>query len=41
MFISEIQSETGHCSCDNAKFKALTVFSHHTILFFDIVLKVT
>ena len=34
----EIQSEIGHCSCDSAKFKAPADFSHHAILFFDIVL---
>ena len=39
MIISEIQSEIGHCSCDSAKFKAPTDFSHHAILLFDIVLK--
>ena len=38
MIISEIQSEIGHCSCDSAKFKAPANFSHHAILFFDIVL---
>ena len=32
MIISEIQSETGHCSCDSAKFKAPADFSHHAIL---------
>ena len=32
MIISEIQSEIGHCSCDNAKFKAPADFSHHAIL---------
>ena len=32
MIISEIQSEIGHCSCDSAKFKAPTDFSHHAIL---------
>ena len=41
MIISEIQSEIGHCSCDSAKFKAPAEFSHHAILFFDIVLNVT
>ena len=39
MIISEIQSEIGHCSCDSAKFKTPTDFSHHAILLFDIVLK--
>ena len=39
MIISEIQSDVGHCSCDSANFKALVDFSHHAILFFDIVLK--
>ena len=39
MVISEIQSEIRHCSCDSAKFKAPADFSHHAILFFDIVLK--
>ena len=39
MIISEIQSEIGHCSCDSAKFKAPADFSHHAILFYDIVLK--
>ena len=38
MIISEIQSEIGHCSSDSAKFKAPVDFSHHTILFFHIVL---
>ena len=32
MIISEIQSEIGHCSCDSAKFKAPTDFSHDAIL---------
>ena len=40
MIISKIQSEIGHCSCDSAKFKAPADFSHHAILFFDIVLNV-
>ena len=40
MIISEIQSEIGQCSGDSAKFKAPADFSHHAILFFDIVLKV-
>ena len=39
MIISEIQSEIGHCSCDSAKLKAPADFSHHSILLFDIVLK--
>ena len=39
MFISEIQSEIGHCSCDSAKFKTPADFSRHAILFFFIVLK--
>ena len=34
MIISEIQSEIGHYSCDSAD------FSHHAILFFDIVLNI-
>ena len=32
IIISEIQSEIGHYSCDSAKFKAPTDFSHHAIL---------
>ena len=40
MIISEIQSEIGQCSCDSANFKAPADFSHHAILFFDIVLNV-
>ena len=39
MIISETQSKTEHYSCDSAKFKAPADFSHHAILFFDIVLK--
>ena len=39
MIISEIQSETRHCSYDGAKFKAPADFSHHAILLYDIVLK--
>ena len=39
MIISEIQREIGHCSCASAKIRAPADFSHHAILFFDIVLK--
>ena len=37
MIISEIQSEIGR-SCDSAKFKASADFSHHAVLFIDIVI---
>ena len=39
MFISKIQSETGHCSCDSTKFKAPADFSHHAILFMTLSLR--
>ena len=32
MIISEIKSEIGHYSCDNARFKAPADLSHHAIL---------
>ena len=40
MIISEIQSKIGHCSCDNAKFKAPADFSHHAILFMTLSLRI-